>query len=108
MLTITENEIIYKLGRNARENFELIDDAQDTNPDYWWFHLESHPSGHCVIYSSEITNQMVAIAANLVKQYSKLKADKKVKIVYTQIKNVTKTKTLGQVLITGPTKTISV
>lgn len=108
MLTITDNEIIYKLGRNAKENFELIDDAQDANPDYWWFHLEGHASGHCVIYSDDITNQMVAIAANLVKQYSKLKANKKVKIVYTQIKHVKKTKTIGQVLLQGPTKTISV
>lgn len=108
MLTIIDNEITYKLGRNAKENFELIDDAQDDNPDYWWFHLEGHPSGHCVIYNAEITNQMVAIAANLVKQYSKLKGDKKVKIVYTQIKHVEKTKTLGQVLLKGQTKTISV
>jgi len=108
MLTITDNEIIYKLGRNAKENFELIDDAQDANQDYWWFHLEDHPSGHCVIYSDDITNQMISIAANLVKQYSKLKTNKKVKVVYTQIKNVKKTKTIGQVLLQGPTKTISV
>ena len=108
MLTITDNEIIYKLGRNAKENFELIDDAQDANPDYWWFHLDGHPSGHCVIYYDDITNQMISIAANLVKQYSKLKTNKKVKIVYTQIKNIKKTKTLGQVLLHGPINTISV
>jgi predicted ribosome quality control (RQC) complex YloA/Tae2 family protein len=108
MLTITENNIIYKLGRNAKENFELIDDAQDANPEYWWFHLEDHPSGHCVIYAEEITNQMVSIAANLVKQYSKLKSNKKAKIVYTQIKNVKKTKTIGQVLLQGQTHLISI
>jgi predicted ribosome quality control (RQC) complex YloA/Tae2 family protein len=108
MLTIQDNNIIYKLGRNAKENFEIIDDAQDTNPDYWWFHLDDHPSGHCIIHSDEITQQMVVTAANLVKQYSKLKANKKVKIVYTQIKNVKKTKTIGQVLLQGPTKNISV
>ena len=108
MLTIIENDITYKLGRNAKENFELIDDAQDANPDYWWFHLDEHPSGHCVIYSDIITNQMVAYAANLVKQYSKLKSNTKVKIVYTQIKNVKKTKTLGQVQLHGQTKLISV
>lgn len=108
MLTIVENEITYKLGRNAKENFELIDDAQDANPDYWWFHLEGHPSGHCIIYCADITNQMVSFAANLVKQYSKLKSDKKVKIIYTQIKHVKKTKTLGQVLLQGPTKIISI
>lgn len=108
MLTIVEDDITYKLGRNAKENFELIDDAQDANPEYWWFHLEDHPSGHCVIYAETITNQMVAHAANLVKQYSKLKADKKAKVVYTQIKHVKKTKTIGQVQLHGPAKTISV
>jgi predicted ribosome quality control (RQC) complex YloA/Tae2 family protein len=106
MLIIIENNITYKLGRNAKENFNIIDDAQDANPDYWWFHLEDHPSGHCVIYCDDIDNQMIAFASNLVKQYSKLKADKKVKVIYTQIKNVKKTKTLGRVLLHGVTKII--
>lgn len=108
MLTIIEDNITYKLGRNAKENFELIDDAQDANPEYWWFHLEGHPSGHCIIYTENITNQMVTYAANLVKAHSKLKADKKVKVIYTQIKYVKKTKTIGQVQLQGPTKYISV
>ena len=108
MLTIEYEKITYKLGRNAKENFALIDDAQDADPDYWWFHLEGHPSGHCVIYNAEITGEMITFAADLVKQYSKLKDTKKVKIVYTQIKNVKKTKTIGQVLLEGPTKNISV
>lgn len=108
MLTITENEIIYKLGRNAKENFQLIDEAHDTSDNYWWFHINDHPSGHCVIFSEDITNQMITTAANLVKQFSKLKNQNKVKIVYTQIKNVEKTKTLGQVLLKGSSNFINV
>ena len=34
MIHINENNITYKLGRNAKENFQIIDDAQKTNPEY--------------------------------------------------------------------------
>ena len=108
MLTITENEIIYKLGRNAKENFILIDEAYDINDNYWWFHINDCPSGHCIIFTEDITSNMISIAANIVKQYSKLKDQKKVKIIYTQIKNVEKTKTIGQVLIKGSFNFINV
>jgi predicted ribosome quality control (RQC) complex YloA/Tae2 family protein len=50
---------------------------------------------------------MIIFAANLVKQYSKLKTSKKVSIIYTQIKNVIKTKTIGQVILQGIQKKIS-
>lgn len=108
MLIITENKIIYKLGRNAKENFQLIDEAYDINDNYWWFHISDHPSGHCIIFSKDITVDMISTAANIVKQYSKLKDQKKIKIVYTQVKNVEKTKTIGQVLLKGSTNFISV
>ena len=52
-----------------------------------------------------INKSMIIFAGSLVKEYSKLKNNKKVKIIYTQIKNITKTKTPGCVL-TQNTKTI--
>ena len=108
MLTIQNDNITYKLGRNAKENFELIDNAKDINPEYLWFHLDNHPSGHCIIYSKDVTDHMIKFAARLVKQYSKLKADKKVKIIYAQIKYVKKTNIIGKVLLQGPSNNISV
>ena len=101
MYEIIKDNYIYKLGRNATENFKLIDDSY---PEDWWFHLEDYPSGHCVISSKkneifECSNEMKESAGNIIKQYSKAKNDKKVKIVFTQIKDVVKTKTLGQVII---------
>ena len=96
MLIIKNNDIVYRLGRNAKENFDLIDDA---DPNDWWFHLSDHPSGHCLIDSEIIDKSMIIFAANLVKEYSKQKNNKNVKIIYTQIKNITKTKTLGQVIV---------
>ncbi len=100
MIQLLDNNILYKLGRNAKQNFELIDEATDINNNYWWFHLDELPSGHCIIFNEEIDKCMIKIASLLVKNNSKFK-NQKVKIVYTQIKNVKKTKNLGEVLITN-------
>ena len=92
------NNITFKLGKNANENFILIDDA---DKDYWWVHLSDFPSGHCIINTIEINKDIIIFAANLVKSYSKLKNMKNVKVTYTQVKNVTKTKIVGMVNITN-------
>lgn len=103
MLVVTNDNITYRLGKNANENFKLIDDA---DPEDWWFHLDDSPSGHCVIDSSILDIQMKVFAGNLVKEHSKLKNDKKVKIVFTQIKNLVKTKTPGTVILKQKGETI--
>lgn len=107
MIEIIDNNIKYKLGRNAKENFELIDEANDIDPDYWWFHLENNPSGHCIVHSTEIDKSKAIIAGSLVKSYSKLKDQKKVRVIYTQIKYIKKTKTLGEVELKQPPMWIS-
>jgi predicted ribosome quality control (RQC) complex YloA/Tae2 family protein len=108
MIIIIENEIKYKLGRNAKENFELIDEANDINDNYWWFHTYDTSSGHCIVCSENIDKQMILFAGSLVKRYSKLKDDKKVKIIYTQIKNIVKAKTIGQVIVSNNPFIISI
>jgi predicted ribosome quality control (RQC) complex YloA/Tae2 family protein len=104
MLEIIEDNIKYRLGKNALENFKLIDDAVESNDKYWWFHLNDYPSGHCVIYTENIEKSMLIFAGKLIKQYSKQKNNKKIKIVYTQVKNLKKTKVIGQVMIKGEIK----
>jgi predicted ribosome quality control (RQC) complex YloA/Tae2 family protein len=101
MLEIKKDEYIFRLGRNAKENFELIDDSLDND---WWFHLDSYPSGHCVISHEkleifEITLEQKLFAGNLIKDHSKYKNEKNFswKIVFTKIKNIVKTKTIGMV-----------
>jgi len=96
MIIIINDNITYRLGKNAIENFKLIDDA---DPDDWWFHLDEHPSGHCIIDSNVINDKMKIFAGNLVKENSKLKNNKNVKIVFTQIKNLVKMKEVGSVLL---------
>ena len=96
MPTYEINNIIYRLGKNAIENFKLIDDADSED---WWFHLDGFPSGHCIIDSSIINEEMKIIAGTLVKEKSKQKNNKNVKIVFTQIKNVVKMKEVGSVTL---------
>jgi predicted ribosome quality control (RQC) complex YloA/Tae2 family protein len=97
MIEIINNNIKYRLGKNAKENFVLIDNADQED---WWFHLDNHPSGHCIVESKHITIDMIEFASNLVKDNSKLKdKNNKVKIIYTMIKNIKKTKTVGMVNI---------
>jgi len=97
MLSIIENNIVYRLGRNAQENFNLIDDAESEDI---WFHLDDLPSGHCILKKpkdSILTNEMKLFAGSLIKKYSKAKNNKNTKIIFTEVKNVVKTKNLGEV-----------
>ena len=71
MLEIIVNNIKYRLGKNAIENFKLIDDAVELNDNFWWFHLNDYPSGHCVIYNEDIEKHML-IYANDSRKYAKI------------------------------------
>lgn len=101
--------ITYYIGQNALDNFDIIDKSEDED---MWFHLEGTSSGHVICkiinkYNKKELKYIIVQGAVLCKQFSKKKSDKKVNIVYTRIKNVTKTNVLGQVNINdGKTITI--
>jgi len=99
MIKIINNDITYKLGRNAQENFKLLDEANEIDSDYWWFHLEDHPSGHCIVHTKDLNKLDIIFAGTLVKSYSKLKNQNSVKIIYTKIKFIRKSKTIGEVIL---------
>ena len=92
----TDIKVVYKLGQNANENHELIDYVDKND---WWFHLKDYPSGHCIVERSEIEKEDIIFASTLVKENSKYKNFRNLSICYTQIKNIKKTKTLGEVKI---------
>nr|QFG74330.1 MAG: protein of unknown function DUF814 [Megaviridae environmental sample] len=94
--TVDDKDYIFKLGQNAKENHLIIDSSE---PDDWWFHLDNYPSGHCIIESNEVDRELILYAATLVAEHSKYRNNKKLKIIYTQIKNIKKTKTCGEVKI---------
>jgi predicted ribosome quality control (RQC) complex YloA/Tae2 family protein len=96
------DDIIFKIivGRNSKENWDLIDNSES---DDLWFHVEDKPSCHVFIkkpFNCDIFPKDVIIrGAQLCKEYSKYKHDKKVKIIYTTINNIKKSKEIGSVTI---------
>lgn len=103
---IGDIEYDISIGSNAKENWDLIDNSYLED---LWFHLDEYPSAHVVIkqktnFPNEIyySNQIIQIASNYCKSNSKYKNLHKVKIVYTQIKNLKKGKEVGSVIISKP------
>jgi predicted ribosome quality control (RQC) complex YloA/Tae2 family protein len=123
-----KKNIVYKIGKDAQNNFELID-AADNND--LWFHLNNVSSCHVIaclkniqytIRDDELPNfydidfdsldkkekqQIITQGALLCKQFSKLKSLKNVEVIYTKIENIQKTDIPGSVL-TKNTKIIIV
>jgi len=111
--------IIYKIGKNAKNNFEIIDES---DPNDIWFHLKDVSSCHVIAclkniqYTTrddELPNfydidfdtldkkekqQITTQGALLCKQYSRLKSMKNVEIIYTKIEHVEKLDVIGSVL----------
>lgn len=89
--------VTFRLGRNAKENHGLIDHA---DPEDWWFHIKDHPSGHCIVEKNQLSKQDIIFAGKIVKEHSKQK-NKKISIIYTQVKFIKKTKIPGEVILLG-------
>lgn len=92
-----EDGTVYRLGRDAVENTALVGDA---DPVDWWFHLEGHPSGHCIVETLEITEKMVQFAGRLVVDHCSFQ--KTSRVVYCQVRDVKLTKVPGRVTVDKP------
>lgn len=97
-----------RLGKNKKENDQLITDASDND---YWVHISNYPSGHCIIANPEnikIDKKILKRACCLVKQHSKCSSIKKLKFDITQIKYIEKTRILGQVFVSKFLKQITI
>lgn len=102
--TIGNVKYTIKVGTNAKENWTLIDNSY---PEDLWFHLDEFASAHVVISQDTNSleeifypNQIIGLGADYCKSNSKNgKNLYKVKIVYTEIKNLKKGKEVGSVYI---------
>lgn len=116
--------ILYKIGRNAKNNIEII---EESNTQDIWFHISNESSCHVIavmnlehynntcngVYDLEKSHlrynfqpnqltkkQMTHIikqGAVICKEYSKCKSEKNVEIIYTKIENVVPTNIIGSV-----------
>ncbi len=93
------NNINYYLGENDKENHLLIDMMKEKNTKYWWFHLASFPSGHCIVESEDLDKNMIKNASIFVKINSKHYGYKNIKVNYIQLYNIKKTDKPGEVIL---------
>lgn len=120
--------VVYKVGKDADNNYQIIDESDKEDI---WFHIKNSSSCHVIAclknikfnrYDNELPNyynidfdtldkkqkqQVIKQGALLCKQFSKLKNQKNLEIIYTKIENVFKTETVGSVIL-YKTKTIIV
>lgn len=108
-------KIKYYIGKNDQDNFNIIDINKDNyiNKDTdIWFHIKNDSSCHVI---ASIPNELLNKNINCIIKYggqlckhntNKYKSVKRpVEIIWTQLKNVKKTETIGTVL-TEHTKVI--
>jgi len=95
--------IEFRVGQNAKENFDLIDDSE---ADDIWFHISQASSCHVVAriptdknYDKKVLKKIAVQGAVICKQYSKYKSEEGVHVIYTKIQNVVKTPTVGAVSV---------
>jgi len=108
-ISTLDREIPFYIGKNARDNFEVIDNG---DPEDIWFHAKNISSCHVVVelpnqhLQTHELNEIIHIGAALCKENTqKLSKLSNVSIIYTELKNVVKTKTPGLV-VTKNTKII--
>ncbi len=99
MRTINENETIYYIGENAKDNTMMVKLMKKENINYWWFHLADFPSAHVIVGKTHILELDILYACMLLKTHSKYNNYKNIKINYTQLKNVKATDIPGLVEI---------
>lgn len=108
---IDHDNITYKIwiGKNAQDNWDIISKSVQNDI---WFHLDNVPSPHVILKIPEdfklkvVPKQVLNKCAVLCKNYSNYDQIKKIKVIYTEIKNVTKGDKVGSVM-THKTKTIT-
>ena len=108
MKTYTLGSTIFKVGQNAKENWDLIrnyirNDSKDSknlignSKEFLWFHLDEFPSSHVIIEIEEPNYEEINYACELVIQHSKHSKFSK-KIIYTKIKNLKLGPEIGSVI----------
>lgn len=92
--------IEFCIGQNADDNFHVIDCS---DPDDLWFHIHGLSSCHVIakVVGKKIdrknVSKIVKQGALICKQHSKCRSEKNVHVMFSKVKNLTKTKTVGAV-----------
>lgn len=103
ILLIDDKEYLIYIGKNAHGNEEII---KKCHPESLWFHFDNISSAHIILESNgdDIPKRYINQVASKLFEH-KRSAPRNSKVIYTQVKNVKLTNTLGTV-IPKNTKTI--
>lgn len=105
MKTFTFENFTAVLGRNSKENWQIFDEADE---DDMWFHIEKLPSPHLILKTNgeDLTNNIISNCALEVKKYSKYASFKKITIIYSPIKYLSKGSKEGEIICNKRCKSI--
>ena len=82
------------LGENKHENWKLL---KISDPEHFFIHLNSFPSGHVVVQNDIYNEEIVKYAGQICKNHSKYKNLKDIKICYCKYKNILKGDEIGEI-----------
>jgi predicted ribosome quality control (RQC) complex YloA/Tae2 family protein len=88
-----------QVGGNQMENDELVKKSSQKS---LWFHLDGMPSAHGIltsIYGDKPTKDAINYVASIVKQHSKLKDMRRVRVQYIELSKVRRTNVPGKVTL---------
>lgn len=94
MKIIEYNNVTFKLGESAKENWEMLDTE---NPDHYFFHLSSFPSGYCSMQSSEASKELINFGATICKNGTKYRNMKNIGVDICKFSNLIKGEKVGEV-----------
>jgi hypothetical protein len=92
MIETIINNTIYRRGKNAIDNRNLIDSSEK---EWYWFHLHNYPSCHIVICKDKINIKEAKIAKQMILNNTKYK--EATQVCYTKIKNLIHGEEIGSV-----------
>lgn len=99
---------LIRIGENKEDNDLIISEAKQNDI---WFHLDGLPSCHIIIFNDKknpVTKTMINYCAQLVKENTKYKDHKNIKINYCPIKNVRRTDEKGKVILKSKPETVTI
>lgn len=98
-MKVTIDSFIVHVGKSAKENWELFDEAEPTD---LWFHLDNSSSPYVILEvpaDVKIQQDIIIKCAKLCKANSKEKKSSRSSVIYCPINHLKKGKTVGTVLL---------
>jgi predicted ribosome quality control (RQC) complex YloA/Tae2 family protein len=97
---LSDGEHIVWIGENAQDNWDIIEKIKQSNVIAVWFHVRDFPSAHIILKlgkKEKLSKQLINECAMICKNHSKYKNYPSIKIIYTDIKNISKGEDIGSV-----------